>query len=107
MNQKKIKTTCPPWAEKLIEQLHQVEIYLGHLKPEKSWESKKLSAAHTKVFGEQTIREEHSELLFCKIVTGLRKEGFSSSHISQVINERIPSAGEIHYCNEEEVNSVS
>lgn len=101
----KIDANCPDWAITMIDQLRQIEIFLGHIPKAIEWQSELLKDINKKIFAEQhgSISEDHSELLFGRISRGLHKEGFSTEEIATYINARIGYKGGPKYCSPAEV----
>lgn len=102
------KDVCPAWASEAIEQLRQIEIYLGNIPSQQAWQSQHLDHVSKRTFskGEQIFDEEKAEFVFKKIVRGLHHDGFSTRKIVEFINARVGYQGGPPYCNEAEVEAV-
>lgn len=102
------KTYCPEWASEQIHHLRQIEIFLGHIPSSEGWKSDHLSnlSKHQLASEYPGLSDDTSMMLFRRIVTKLRDEGFPASVISEFINARCGYTGGPKYCNEEEVNEA-
>ena len=99
---------CPEWAQVMIDQLLQVEIYLGNVSKGLEWSSERLESVLRKVYSEEkgAITEDVAELLFSRIVRGLRTEGVSDEKIAEFMNARIGYKGGPKYCDASDVKAV-
>lgn len=102
------KDRCPIWADELIVQLRQVEIYLGHIPKTLAWKSEHLSEVAERVFAksDQIFDDHKSEWIYNKIVRRLNEELFSPEDITEFINSRIGYTGGPAYTSVTEVNAV-
>jgi hypothetical protein len=100
---------CPPWALEKIEQLRQVEIYLGNIPAVLAWKSSHLEDLASKAWAprQQVLSDEVSELLFAQVVNGLRQEGYELGSILSFLNERIGYEGGPPYCDLGDVEAVA
>lgn len=106
----KIQDACPSWADKLLRQIHELELKLGNIMdPKESWAGGDLSELEERVFGgndpdaELAAAEATVEALFRRVATGLTGEGFEAPVIADFINARVGSGGRLPYCNAQEV----
>ena len=98
---------CPGWAQDMIQQLLQLEVFLGNIPEVLKWKSESVEKLSESVFGDGTqIKEEHTEMVFAKICQGLKKDGFEAEQIAEIINCRIGYKGGPKYCNAKEVLST-
>lgn len=103
-----IKDQCPSWAEEMIEQLKQIEIFLGHIPKSLAWESNHLNDVVKRTFlKEEAVFDEHkSELVFQRITKGLLKENYTKEQIADFINRRIGYKGGPKYCDPSDIDSI-
>jgi hypothetical protein len=96
---------CPLWAQEMIDQLRQIEIYLGNIPKSLSWESAPLELIAKRSFhkDQATFTEEKAHLVFCKIVKRLVQEGASHKEIADWINARIGYKGGPKYCDDNDI----
>ena len=99
---------CPNWAQEAIEQLKQMEIYLGNIPNDPRWQSQHVNAMSRRTFtkGEQVFDEDKAEFAFKRIVRSLHHEGFSARNIVDFINSRIRYQGGPPYCSIAEVEEA-
>lgn len=104
-----ITDSCPKWAIETIEQLRQVEIYLGNIPKALAWESSHLADVMKRTFNkdEAVFSEEKADLIFRKIVKGLLQDGFTSHEIAEFVNSRIGYQGGPRYCNSQDVEEAA
>jgi hypothetical protein len=105
MNNTLVSDGCPEWAQVMIDQLLQVEIFLGNIPKVLEWSSERVDAIQRKVYADEkgAITEEVAELLFGRIVKGLTMEGFSEERIIQFVNARIGYKGGPKYCGPDDI----
>ena len=103
-----LKDNCPEWADVLINQLCQVEIFLGNISKNLDWESQYLKKYQSRAFfpSDEVFDDKKVEFIFKKIVTQLHKEKFSVNSINKFINKRISTGSSLPYCSPEEINAV-
>ena len=108
MNDTPVSDGCPEWAQVMIDQLLQVEIFLGNIPKVLEWSSERVDAIQRKVYADEkgAITEEVSELLFSRIVKGLTMEGFSPDQIIQYVNLRIGYKGGPKYCGSDDLIGI-
>lgn len=101
-----INDQCPPWAEEMIEQLRQIEIFLGHIPKSLAWESSHLDDVVKRAFhkSEAVFDEQKSELVFQRITKGLLKENYTKEQIAAFINRRIGYTGGPKYCDPNDID---
>lgn len=104
---------CPSWADKMLRQIHDLEVKLGNIKdPEESWTGGDLSDLEERVFGggdpdaELASAEATVEALFRRVATGLTAEGFEAPVIADFVNARVGKGGRLPYCNAKEVQEA-
>jgi hypothetical protein len=99
---------CPEWADIMIYQLRQIEVYLGNIVKNPEWKSDYLETTYKKALlpQEQIFDNHKADLVFTKIVTKLRKENISNQQITNFINARITSQHMKYYCSLAEVTAV-
>lgn len=99
---------CPDWSKVMIDQLLQVEIFLGNIPKSLEWSSERLEQVQRKLYSEEkgTITEEVAEILFRRIAKGLKSEGFSEVDIAQFINDRVGFKGGPKYCNAVDISEA-
>lgn len=104
----KIPDHCPEWADKLIHDLRDVEIFLGNLPKKKDWESNRLADFSKRVFASDAPvwDEAKAEKVFAMIVSRLHSEGFSDQEIADFINARIRYDGGPKFCDAAEVRDA-
>jgi hypothetical protein len=92
----------------MIDQLLQVEIYLGNVSKGLEWSSERLESVLRKVYAEEkgAITEDVAEILFARIVKGLRMEGVSDDLIAEYMNARIGYKGGPKYCDASDVKAI-
>ena len=97
--------TCPAKAEVLIEQLRQVEVFLGNIPDSLSWSSTFVNKISERTFlaHEQVFDEHKVNYIFRKIVKNLHEEGFSTETITNFINRRLKSSHNLNYCSNNDV----
>ena len=97
--------TCPTRAEVLIEQLRQVEVFLGNIPDNLPWSSTFVNKISERTFlaHEQVFDEHKVNYIFRKIVKSLHKEGFSTEVITNFINRRLKSSNNLNYCSNNDV----
>jgi hypothetical protein len=109
LNDEKIQSdNCPDWAASMIEQLRQVEIFLGNIPKGLAWESSHLDEVSKRSFAKDnaTFDEGKADLVFRRIVKGLHGEGFTLELITEFVNRRIGYKGGPKYCDINDVNEV-
>jgi hypothetical protein len=104
---------CPTWADRLMRQIHDLEVKLGNLRdPKDAWAGGDLSEFEQRAFGEGDLEDElataaHTvEALFSRIVHGLVSEGYEPATIANFINARVGRGGRLPYCDEREVREA-
>lgn len=106
----------PDWAKSLGKSLFDLEVKIGTIKTIKA-DAKYhsvIAEAELAALSEQnktkklaTLADDWTpELLFEKLVLGLRKEGFSAEQIAEIVNQMVPTGCNLPYCNAEEVDDV-
>ncbi len=100
--------SCPAWAGEAIEQLKQIEVYLGNIPSNARWQTQHVSEIFKRTFNknEQVFDEDKAEFVFKKIVRGLKHEGFTVDKIVEIVNGRIAYVGGPRYCNAAEVSEA-
>lgn len=98
---------CPSWAEKLLAELLQTEIALGHIPESLAWKSQSLGDVSKKAFRENAVADESkTEILYHRLVHALHKEGFEAENIAEIINSRISYEGGPPYTDLSEVEDA-
>lgn len=96
--------SCPEWARLQIDQLLEVEIFLGNIPRATSWKSEHVNDVSKKSFSDHNlIDEKTADLVFKRIVHKLAEEDFNTEQIALFINNRIGYKGGPAYCNQEEI----
>lgn len=104
---------CPPWAERLLKDLRQLEIQLGNIREVDSpWSYDDLDEISRRAFAAEddeagtAANERMTEVLFAKIAHGLHAEGHDAEGIATIINQRMASQARLPYCNAGEVKAA-
>jgi hypothetical protein len=105
---------CPTWADRLMRQIHDLEVKLGNLRdPKDAWAGADLGELEQRAFGEGeglddelATAENTVEALFGRIVRGLVAEGYDPATIANFINARVGRGGRLPYCDEREVREA-
>ena len=103
------ETKCPAWADIAIDQLRQVEVFLGHIPKTSDWGAEFLKNVNSRTFSPEggVFDEDKAHLIFVKICKDLAaKENLSSAEITAILNERIGYAGGPAYCDVSEVQEA-
>ena len=96
---------CPTKIEVMIEQLRQVEVFLGNIPNHSSWSSSFVKKISERAFQthEQVFDEHKVNYLFKQIVKHLNEEGFSIEDTRKFINERLKGSGKLNYCSNDDI----
>ena len=103
------ETKCPSWAEVIIDQLRQVEVFLGHIPKTSDWGAEFLKNVNARTFSPEgeVFDEDKAHMIFVKICKDLaEKEQLSAADIAIILNERIGYAGGPAYCDTSEVQEA-
>ncbi|MBC62685.1 MAG: hypothetical protein CMP11_09565 [Zetaproteobacteria bacterium] len=108
INSKKTTDSAPQWASTLIDQLKEIEIFLGNIPREKNWQSDYAKKVLNKILNEErpVLTDAHTQTVFNKIVKDLSHEGYGPDNIANFINSGISYEGGPPYCNEAEVREA-
>ena len=103
---------CPNWADRLLRQIHDLEVKLGNLRdPKDAWGGGDLGEIEQRAYSadpehELAVAEETVEALFGRVATGLAYEGFDALAIATMINARVGRGGRLPYCDAREVLEI-
>lgn len=106
--------SCPVWADRLLRQIHDLEVKLGNLRdPQDAWGGGDLAELQQRAFrasdendAELAQAEATVESLFGRVASGLASEGFDAAAIAGMINARVGRGGRLPYCDAREVLEV-
>ncbi|MFK7872551.1 MAG: hypothetical protein AB8C84_05190 [Oligoflexales bacterium] len=101
---------CPEWAQQAIEQLRQIEVYLGHIPKASDWGADFIDKVNSRAFSpeDQVFDEDKAQLVFQKICVSLTQESaeWTPERIAEVINLRIGYSEGPKYCDASEVKDA-
>ena len=98
---------CPAWAEEMIDQLRQVEVFLGNVPKALAWQSDHVNQVLSKTFLEESVLDnDKADLIFHRITRRLHAESYSQEAIVGFFNSRIGYKGGPKYCSTDEVEAV-
>lgn len=99
---------CPSWARTAIEQLRQVEVFLGNVPKSSAWQSEHVAKAQGRAYfpDNEVFDDDKADLIFERIVSNLKQEGFAFEQIATFVNEGIAYEGGPPYCNAAEVQEA-
>ena len=113
---KALSDGCPDWANEVISTILVLEVEAGTIKnPAESGATSAWSTANlddlTKIAGRLDDQEQEAiankvDALFGRLARGLTTEGLSPDIIAAMINARIPTGCNLHYCNGDEVRGA-
>ena len=100
--------SCPDWAQVMIDQLLQVEIFLGNIPKSLEWSSERIEQVQRKLYSDEkgTMTDEVAEILFQRICKGLKVDNFSDLEIADFVNSRVAYKGGPKYCNESDIKEA-
>lgn len=99
---------CPEWASEKIDQLRQIEVFLGNIPKTADWKSNHCKDIMKRSFEKevQVFDDAKAELVFKRIVKSLANEGFNIETIVGFFNTRIDYENGPVYCDASEVSEA-